>query len=157
MLNFQSISSIRLGVETECTSGKFLLSLLNRLNAAKLTPVQNLGITPYLLKTEAASTTSTTKTLAQLIDEMQTHQILIDSVHWEDGNKIRDGILKRAHEEMISLAKQWTVQPDELEAKTREMINASVYFTAAAQQPPKSVYTTLSHSPLFNAPFPILS
>jgi hypothetical protein len=96
-------------------------------------------MTPYLLQTEAASSTPSSKTLPQLIDEIRHNQKLVDSVQWDDPNKIRDGILKRAPEEMINTAKQWTVSPGELEKKTAEMINTAVYFAAAAQHPPKQV------------------
>jgi hypothetical protein len=96
-------------------------------------------ISPYLLKTEAASTTSSTKTLLQLIDEIRSDTKLSTAANWEDGNKIRDGILVRAPEEMISIAKQWSVTSSQLEDKTAEMISTAIYFTAAAQKPPKQV------------------
>jgi len=102
-------------------------------------------MTPYLLKTEAASTDPSSKTFPQLIDEMRNDQTLVDSVHSEDDNKIRDGILKRAPDKMIIYAKQWTVLPGELEKKTVEMMNATVYFTAAAQHPPKQVSAFMLH------------
>ena len=66
--------------------------------------------------------------------------------------------MKRAPEEMIKYASQWTVGPGQLEEKTAEMINAAgtnieqlpyllqsfllehlVYFTGGAQHPPKVV------------------
>lgn len=96
-------------------------------------------ISPYLLKTDAASTSTSTKTLPQLIDEIRADKKLSMAAHWEDGNKIRDGILVRAPDEMISYAKQWTVSEDQLEEKTAEMITTAIYFTAAAQKPPKQV------------------
>ena len=101
--------------------------------------VHDTWISPYLLQTEKASTTPTKKTLPQLIDEIRADEKLTMAAHWEDGNKIRDGILVRAPDEMISYAKQWSVSEDDLEEKTAEMINTAIYFTAAAQRPPKQV------------------
>lgn len=101
--------------------------------------VHDAWISPYLLKTEAASTKPSSRTLPDLIEEIRTNKKLVDSVHWEDDNKIRDGILKRAPQEMVDICKQWTVFPDQLEEKTAEMINAAVYFAAASQHPPKRV------------------
>lgn len=101
--------------------------------------VHQTWISPYLLETEAASTTPSSKTLPQLIDEIRADKKLSMAAHWEDGNKIRDGILVRAPDEMISYAKKWTVSPSQLEEKTAEMINAAIYYTAAAQKPPKQV------------------
>ena len=101
----------------------------------------------YLLKTEAASTGPTSQTLPELMDEIRNNKKLVESPHWEDGNKIRDGVLKRAPEEMINIAKQWTIAPKELEKKTMEMANNAVYFAATAQHPPKQVITFFQLSP----------
>ncbi|CAN9111464.1 unnamed protein product [Alternaria alternata] len=79
------------------------------------------------------------KTIVQILDECKKDDKLSKSAHFEDGNKIRDGILKRAPEEMIKNAVQYTVKEEELEEKTAEMINAAVYYTAAAQRPPHQV------------------
>ena len=40
---------------------------------------------------------------------------------------------------MIKYATQWVVTPESLEQKTAEMINSVIYYTAAAQRPPKQV------------------
>ncbi|KAF2827115.1 hypothetical protein CC86DRAFT_370165 [Ophiobolus disseminans] len=77
------------------------------------------------------------KTIVQLLQEAKSDEKLSKSAHWEDGNKIRDGILKRAPNEMIALASQYTIaEGDDLEEKTAEMINAAVFFTSSAQHPP---------------------
>lgn len=65
------------------------------------------------------------KTIVQLLQEAKNDGNLSKAAHWEDGNKIREGILKRAPNEMIALASQYTVNEDELEEKTAEMINAA--------------------------------
>jgi hypothetical protein len=39
----------------------------------------------------------------------------------------------------INYASQWTVSEHDLERKTAEMTNTAIYFTAAAQRPPKQV------------------
>ncbi|KAF2179887.1 hypothetical protein K469DRAFT_715987 [Zopfia rhizophila CBS 207.26] len=80
-----------------------------------------------------------TKTLVQLLDEIRADEKLSTAAHWDDGNKIRDGILKRAPEEMIKYASQYLVPEGQLEEKTAEMINAAVYYTGSAQHPPNQV------------------
>jgi hypothetical protein len=65
------------------------------------------------------------KTIVQLLEEAKNDEKLRDAAHWEDGNKIRDGILKRAPKEMITLASQYAIEENELEQKTAEMINAA--------------------------------
>ena len=65
------------------------------------------------------------KTIVQLLQEAKNDAKLSKAAHFEDGNKIREGILKRAPDEMIALASQYTIEEDELEEKTAEMINAA--------------------------------
>lgn len=96
------------------------------------------------------------KTIVQLLEEVKKNDEVSNAAHWEDGNKIRDGVMKRAQDKMIAIASQYTIrEDDDLEEKTAEMINAagmydelraatvltiySVYFTAAAQRPPHQV------------------
>ena len=63
--------------------------------------------------------------MVQLLDDIRADKKLSTAAHWDDGNKIRDGILVRAKDEMIKYASQWTVKEDELEEKTAEMTNAA--------------------------------
>ncbi|CAO2647435.1 Nn.00g083570.m01.CDS01 [Neocucurbitaria sp. VM-36] len=79
------------------------------------------------------------KTIVQLLEECKKDEKLSKAPHWGDGNKIREGILQRAPEEMIKYASQYTIDEDELEEKTAEMINATVYYTAASQHPPHQI------------------
>ncbi|TVY90767.1 Questin oxidase [Lachnellula willkommii] len=90
-------------------------------------------------KAANANPTSSPKTFVQLLDEIREDKKLSTAAEWDDGNKIRDGILVRAPKEMMNYATQWVVTPENLEQKTAEMINSSIYFTAAAQHPPKQV------------------
>ncbi|KAK5020126.1 hypothetical protein LTR60_000813, partial [Cryomyces antarcticus] len=73
---------------------------------------------------EAKKAEEASKTLPRLLDDIRADKRLSTAAHWDDNNKIRDGILKRASNEMIGYASQWTVDPDSLEEKTAEMINA---------------------------------
>jgi len=65
------------------------------------------------------------KSVVQLLDEIRLDEKLRGAAKWEDGNKIRDGILKRAPEEMVKYASQYVVHESELEERTAEMINAT--------------------------------
>ncbi|KAL4736469.1 hypothetical protein BDV11DRAFT_211211 [Aspergillus similis] len=79
------------------------------------------------------------KTMLQLLEEAQANTTLANSVRFEDGNKLRDGVLKRAGKEMIEIAAQYTVSEEQMAEKYAEMVDVSVYFTAASQRPTKSV------------------
>ncbi|KAL4806396.1 hypothetical protein BDV18DRAFT_160464 [Aspergillus unguis] len=79
-----------------------------------------------------------TKPLMQLLEEARANTKLASSVHFEDGNKLRDGVLKRAPEEMIEIAKQYTVSEEQIEQKVQEMIDVTVYFTSTSQRPTKT-------------------
>lgn len=73
---------------------------------------------------ESRSKDGPRKTILQILEECRKDDKLSKAAHWDDGNKVRDGIIKRAPEEMIKYATQYTVKEGELEEKTAEMINA---------------------------------
>ncbi|EEP79062.1 predicted protein [Uncinocarpus reesii 1704] len=79
------------------------------------------------------------KTLVELQNDCRADPRLRDSAHWADSNKIFDGVLKRAPEEMMKVASQFTVGPDQIDQRLAELINAVAYYTGAAQNPPKRV------------------
>lgn len=82
---------------------------------------------PYLLKSEEAARNTKdgpSTSMVELIEQVRADAKLSGSAHWEDGNKLRDGVLQRASREMISYASRWKADADELERKTAEMINA---------------------------------
>ena len=80
----------------------------------------------FLLGAEkAATSTSDSKSLAQLLDEIRADKKLSIAARWDDGNKIRDGIMVRAPDEMIKYASQFKVSEQELGDKTAEMANAA--------------------------------
>ncbi|KAI9744191.1 MAG: hypothetical protein M1818_002343 [Claussenomyces sp. TS43310] len=118
----------------------------------------NDGIKSFLLSAEKAakSKARSKKTLPKLLDEMREDETIRNASRWEDGNKLRDGLLARAFDETVRHTSQWVVTPETLTSKTAEMINtakrrgiqthsadppppSSVYFTATAQHPPKQV------------------
>ncbi|KAL8667792.1 MAG: hypothetical protein Q9202_000256 [Teloschistes flavicans] len=122
---------------------EYMLKDDDRANAilVRMAAVHDAWIGPYLLKTEQAAQSSrgSSKSLVEILDQIRADPKLRSAAHWDDGNKIRDGILARAPDEMIRYASQWTVDAKELELKTAEMINAAVYFTGGAQHPPKQI------------------
>ncbi|KAL2801770.1 hypothetical protein BJX63DRAFT_416651 [Aspergillus granulosus] len=85
------------------------------------------------------------KTMLQLLEEARADQKLARSAHWDDGNKLRDGVLKRAPEEMINIASQYTVSEEQMQEKFAEMVNTSVYFTSASQRPTKIIKFDFFH------------
>ena len=80
------------------------------------------------------------KSLFDLLAEIQSNDKLAHSPRWEDGNKVRDGVIARAADEMIGIASQWRVSDaKDLQKKTAEMTNLVAYFTAAAQNLKKEI------------------
>jgi hypothetical protein len=65
------------------------------------------------------------KTIVQLLEEIRNDKELSGAAHLNDGNKVRDGILKRAPKQMVKYASQYRVDEKELEKRTAEMINAA--------------------------------
>jgi len=69
------------------------------------------------------------KALVDLLDEIHADEIIRNAPKWDDGNKLRDGIVKRVPEAMIKYASQYVVTPDDdLEYKVAEMTNATSMF-----------------------------
>jgi len=80
----------------------------------------------YLFAAERESTTQSTKTIPEILEEIH------------DDRKAKTAAKKRqGSHDKINYANQWAVSESNLEQKTAEMINATVYFTAAVQRPPK--------------------
>ncbi|KAJ5191566.1 uncharacterized protein N7498_010551 [Penicillium cinerascens] len=79
------------------------------------------------------------KSLLQLLNEIRENKALKESVRWSDTNKIRDGVLSRAPDEMLKIAAEYTVSEDQLEERLADMINNVAYYTGAAQRPDKTV------------------
>lgn len=63
--------------------------------------------------------------MVELLDEIRADKKLSTAAHWEDSNKIRDGIMGRAPDEMINFGSQWKVEPGAVIQKTAEMTNAT--------------------------------
>jgi hypothetical protein len=107
----------------------------------------------FLLPAEEAAKSRgpSDRTLISLLEEAVANKKLKESPHWSDNNKIRDGIIARAPQEMIDIAAQWTVQPHELERKTAQMINFAAYFTGAALRSGKAIKFDFYHMHCLNA------
>jgi hypothetical protein len=87
--------------------------------------VHSTWIRPLFLESErtARESSNPSKTLVQLLQEIQADKELVSAPQFEDANKIRDGILKRAPNQMLKYASQYSVKEEQLEEKTAEMIN----------------------------------
>ncbi|ODH52802.1 hypothetical protein GX48_00996 [Paracoccidioides brasiliensis] len=106
------------------------------------TAVHQANLKPFLLPAERAAGgvgKEGQKSLVQLQQEIRFNHKLRTSVHWDDENKILDGVMTRAPSEMIEIASQFSVGPHQIEEKLAELVNAVVYFTGAAQCPPKCI------------------
>lgn len=63
------------------------------------------------------------KSLFQLLNEIRTDKKLAQSTKFSDGNKISEGPLHRARDEMLNYASQYTVSEDQIEERVADMIN----------------------------------
>lgn len=80
--------------------------------------------------------TAKPKPMVQLLDEVRANDAIRTAPRWSDfGNKMRDGVIGRAGEEISSIAAQFRIRADEkeLERRTAEMINTCAYLAGAAQ------------------------
>jgi hypothetical protein len=74
-----------------------------------------------------------------LLDEIQRDEKLREAPRWTDQNKVRDGIMVRAPEQVMRYLAQVKFQPPELDEKVAEMTNLVAYFASGAQNPPHEV------------------
>lgn len=80
----------------------------------------------FLLGAErAAVSIGKGKSMVDLLDDIRADKKLSTAAHWNDGNKVRDGIMLRAPEEMVKYASQWKVGQGALTERTAEMTNAN--------------------------------
>ncbi|TDZ74254.1 Oxidoreductase ptaJ [Colletotrichum trifolii] len=70
--------------------------------------------------------------ILDLVEQIRGSEKLRASVRMEDANKVFDGVLARAPEEMTDIAGKVRVEPGQLEERTAEMFHASVCLAAAA-------------------------
>ena len=86
------------------------------------------------------STSTSQKSILQLIEECRANPTIKSAPHLSDPNKIRDGIFQRARSEMTTLAAQFRVPSrSDLPKLTASMINTAAFFAGAAQRPPHQV------------------
>ncbi|KAI2608531.1 uncharacterized protein GGS25DRAFT_490718 [Hypoxylon fragiforme] len=88
----------------------------------------------FLLTTEQASksTLAPMPSIASLLEEVRSNEKLAHSARVTDGNKIRDGVLARAWDEMVEVTSRVKVKPEELEERTAEMYHTAIYEGALA-------------------------
>lgn len=63
------------------------------------------------------------KSLLEILGKIRADKALTESVHWGDSNKIRDGVLTRAPEQMMSYAAKYRVTGDRMNETLADMIN----------------------------------
>lgn len=88
-------------------------------------------------ETRAKEKQATTGKILGLIEEVRRDEKVSKAARNEDGNKIRDGVFKRAKEEMIALAARVRFDGEikdqgTLDERTAEMFDACVYVASAA-------------------------
>ncbi|KAJ5831991.1 hypothetical protein N7474_000302 [Penicillium riverlandense] len=95
----------------------------------------------FLPAEKMANSTATPgqKSLLEILGEIRADKALTESVQWGDANKIRDGVLTRAPERMLSYAAKYRVAGDRMNEALADMINTVVYYTSAAQRPTKEI------------------
>lgn len=86
--------------------------------------VHDSWIGPFMLGAEkAAASSGKGKPMVELLDQVRADKKLSSAAKWDDPNKVRDGILVRAPDEMVRIAAKWKVMPGAIIEKTAEMTN----------------------------------
>ena len=72
--------------------------------------------------------------LVSIIDKIRADEVLSTAARWEDDEKIRDGIMVRAKQEMTRYASQWKVEPDSIYEACAEIINTCGKYAKGQRQ-----------------------
>ncbi|KAJ5636877.1 uncharacterized protein N7484_010190 [Penicillium longicatenatum] len=89
---------------------------------------------------EVAQHSLTSESLINLQRAIHDNEKLRKAMDYTYGiSQIRDGLLVNAKEEFMRLMSAWKVQPHELEEKTAESLNSTLYWTTLAQRPDKQL------------------
>lgn len=81
--------------------------------------------------------------LVDLFEELgrggEEHRKLVNSAHWDDPNRIYDGVMKRAPDEALEFVSGIKVRPEDLDERTAEMMHTAAYVAAAAAWHPPQI------------------
>lgn len=96
---------------------------------------------PFLHTCEklAAQTNEKGSALSDLMQAIRGEPSLYDVEYWDGGDSLNDKIVSEAPQKLCEIAARWTVNVDELEEKTAEMMNTNALLVGAAQMPDKEV------------------
>ncbi|KAH7033090.1 uncharacterized protein B0I36DRAFT_361808 [Microdochium trichocladiopsis] len=70
--------------------------------------------------------------IISLMEEMRANEKIANSTKLSDGNKIRDGVMKRAPDETMRILTKVHVSPENFQEELAQMIDANVYAGASA-------------------------
>ncbi|KAF6526411.1 hypothetical protein HZS61_009455 [Fusarium oxysporum f. sp. conglutinans] len=94
-------------------------------------------LTAAAKKAQASDAPPKMKTIGGLYEDAVKNEKLRKSSHWDDSNRIFDGVFTRAKDEMITLAARVRIGEEELDEKIAEMVHHSAFVaSAAAFHPP---------------------
>ncbi|KAF4446249.1 hypothetical protein F53441_10091 [Fusarium austroafricanum] len=101
-------------------------------------------------KAKAVDAPPKMKSLGSLYEDAVKDEKLRTSSHWDDSNRILDGVFTRAKDEMTTLAAGVRVDEDELDERMAEMVHNSAFVaSAAAFHPPYSPRHHITSTPFF--------
>ncbi|KAI1176133.1 HypA protein [Nemania sp. FL0916] len=81
---------------------------------------------------QTTSSSSPMPEIATLFDEVAADAKVGTAARWSDENKVHDGVLGRAFDDLVRIAGKVRVKPEELDARTAEMYNTITYYTTGA-------------------------
>ncbi|KAB5531219.1 hypothetical protein GE09DRAFT_1063959 [Coniochaeta sp. 2T2.1] len=100
------------------------------------TAVHRDDLGPFMLEAERLAKSSSSSeemgSIISLYHAVKANDKLAHAAKMSDANKVRDGVLVRAREEMLQVAGKVKVKPEELEERTAEMYDNAVFVAASA-------------------------
>ena len=84
---------------------------------------------------QEAKASDARSTLVELQDAIRGSAKLRSAMHYELAQKIYDGLIAEAGDELYRIISQWKVRPEEVELKCAELVNAAGVFSCPMYRP----------------------
>lgn len=78
----------------------------------------------FLVPTERVARSTASASQVEIFEQIRTNERIRSAMHYDYIDKINDGLIGEAGDELFRVISQWKVSADEVEVKAAELFNA---------------------------------
>ncbi|KAL6812672.1 hypothetical protein V8C40DRAFT_277780 [Trichoderma camerunense] len=93
----------------------------------------------FLVPTERVAPSTASASQVEIFEQIRVNAKIRSAMHYDYIDKINDGLIGEAGDELFKIISQWKVSVDEVEIKAVELFNACAYYTTMAQRSNKQI------------------